>query len=434
MKLTAFFGVASPLRTVPLLQAACLGAAVLCALTAGGCDQPGIGMNEPGIYDKVELGQALPADVWPPAEAPRLGASSCLSQHRGFEGESARELVRAAVDAGGNVVASHCLRTWRHKPLLGPGEDIMRFTLDLRVPGMPDSPVTAPASAPASGPVRKSAPGDTPGAPAAGKPAAAGKTPASAPASAPVRDLAPGDSPGAVAALAGPAPTRSESVFVSVTTVPLATGQATTRTARQSVSASPAATKPASAPARAEPLSAGTLVGAFCLDAPLDEDLLTVAREQALSKGPRPAPPGNWQEFGAAVLAKLNQQRQGDLQPAVDSPVASVADMILLAEMMLQSIPMEGETWMDRIVWKKLDLPDALRKVPTALPDRPGQAATWSHTEITDAAGVAVTMDLPYALHGAATHTRYSTTLTNLGQGHVRVTLQAERLTGQPQD
>jgi hypothetical protein len=182
------------------------------------------------------------------------------------------------------------------------------------------------------------------------------------------------------------------------------------------------------APTQGEPLSVGTLAAASCMDAPLDENLLALARAQALAKGPRPAPAGNWQEFGAAVLASLNHERLADQLPPTDSPVASVADMILLAEMMLQSIPLEGEEWMDRVAWKRLDLPDALAKVPASLPDSPGEA-TWSHLEVTDAAGLAVTMDLPYALHGAADQTRFSVTLSNLGQGHVRVTLQAQRLT-----
>jgi hypothetical protein len=157
-----------------------------------------------------------------------------------------------------------------------------------------------------------------------------------------------------------------------------------------------------------------------------------VAKAQTFSKAPRPGLPGNWQEFGADMLARLNKERKSELAPPTDTVAASVADLILMAEMMLQAIPAEGQEWMDHLVWKKLDLPGALENVPSHLPAQAGQQSGWSAHSKEDGSEMAITLDLPYMIQTAADVTFTHGTLYNRGGGLVRIVLESYRVNGEP--
>jgi hypothetical protein len=168
--------------------------------------------------------------------------------------------------------------------------------------------------------------------------------------------------------------------------------------------------------------------GGAAIDRPLDEPLLALGRSLAMGVGKRGKLPSAWPDVAPWLLHRLNERRTGQGQAPATALPEGAADLLLVAEVLLESVQVDGGDEMDRAAWKDLDLAEALKEVPRRLPRKKGDTFSWSQVDTRDNEGFVLTMGLPFLVHLAEDRYRTSGSLTNLGAGHVRLVLQGERI------
>ncbi|HUT01524.1 MAG TPA: hypothetical protein VM031_03655 [Phycisphaerae bacterium] len=160
--------------------------------------------------------------------------------------------------------------------------------------------------------------------------------------------------------------------------------------------------------------------------AALDETLLAMARASALGSGPRVRVPAAWDRVAESLLRQLNERRKARGLPPARRPAEAPAELLLVAEMLLESVATDDAAPMARIVWEELDLAGALRRVPRTWPTADQAPQTWQRRETRDGKGWTLTLGVPFLVHLPDDRHRSSGSLSHFGAGHVRIVLQSE--------
>lgn len=272
-----------------------------------------MGLDDPGLWEQVELGRGKPIKVGEEMADAALGFSALESGSDFWSGRSREEQVRALVDADGKVMARHTLRTWRRTQWFGPSQENRRFTLEVQL-----------------------------------------------------------SDPQAV-------------------TDPQAMAQ-------------------------------------------LDEELVEMAKAMALGQTPRTRPPQSWTDVEPVLLERLNDWRRDKGLPAASRLAGGTAELLTVAELLLESLPVDGGEEMDHVAWGELNLAEALRKVTRRLPLDADATFRWHSDELREDKGFSFAFDrLPMLQVGEDSY-RFGGALTNLGDGRVRIELTGERYQGATRD
>lgn len=162
--------------------------------------------------------------------------------------------------------------------------------------------------------------------------------------------------------------------------------------------------------------------------AALDETLLAMARNSALRTGPRIDVPASWEQVAPALLIQLSARRTAQGLGPVDKPAETPAELLLVAEILLETIAVDDAEQLDRTIWQEMDIAAALRKVPAELPDPAAVPVVWERKTSREVQRPGVTFGLAILTRFDTQQTRLSGWLTHLGDGHVRLVIQNEVL------
>ena len=168
--------------------------------------------------------------------------------------------------------------------------------------------------------------------------------------------------------------------------------------------------------------------------AKFDEELLAVGKAMALGQAPRTRSPQSWKSVEPVLLARLNEQRKGKGLPPAAKLAVGTAELMVVAEMLLESVSADGGEAMDRAVWGELNLAEAFRRATHRLPRDVDGTFNWSSDERQEDTGFSLALGKLPILQVGENRYRFGGSLTNLGDGRVRVVLHGEWYHGAAED
>ncbi len=154
-----------------------------------------------------------------------------------------------------------------------------------------------------------------------------------------------------------------------------------------------------------------------------DADLLALARAAGVEGAPYPAMPRNWDGVTDWLLQRLNRRRQARLTAPAGELPSTPADLVLIAEILLEGLDVPDAEHADMLIWRELRFGEAVGEVARALPGRAGGRHTWSRIITADVPKDGEWNLLSGLFEPAETAWRVSGSLTNMGEGHVRLEL-----------
>ena len=160
--------------------------------------------------------------------------------------------------------------------------------------------------------------------------------------------------------------------------------------------------------------------------ATLDEDLLRMAQAEGLGDAPRGVVPGVWKEIAPHLLDRLNRRRTARGLPPRLKAAEGTTELMLVAEMLLETVPTKQAERMDRAVWGALDLPGAIRRLARQAPIDMTAPLHWSQQDAAEAGGKERST-LDRLLVGQPKPARCLGSVSYLGAGRMRLVLERRR-------